>query len=212
LAVALLAVVSAGAYLRNLDYSDALPLPLSSRAESAESVPSGARGVPLNSPPRAVAESSVTTTADASALIRGNAEVPQHKSEEIRLELARMDAVLSRYRRRLDLGSYETIRATRSLALNSICVVLRAQGRAKLWADSSTRRDPESHFIISNCGTFELPIGEYPIFDEIQQIANRATQLRDARKEVPDSIHAEHRAFAERMYAEAIAWIEDGQL
>jgi hypothetical protein len=209
--VALIALVSAGAYLRNLDDSAPLPIPLSSRAQSAENVPSDARGVLSNAPPRAVAGDSVTSTADESALILGDVETTQRKSEEIRVELARMDAELSRYRRRLDSGPYEEIRATRSLALNSICVVLRAQGRSKLQADSSTRQNSECHFIISNCGTFELPIGEYPVFDEIQRIANEATQLRDARKEVPNSIHAEHRAFAERMYAEAIAWIEDGR-
>lgn len=130
---------------------------------------------------------------------------------EIRAELARMQSVFVRYQSRVDAGPWEEVRAVRSLAVNSLCVVLRAQGRAQTPPEGGIRRTKDFHPIVSNCGYFELPVGEYPVLDEILAIAKEASTLEERRKEIPDLIHAEHRAFAERTYAEAVAWIHDGR-
>ena len=111
---------------------------------------------------------------------------------------------------RVEGGKLCELTALSSLSTASLCVILRAQGRALEQPEGGMQRKAGFHTFFSNCGYFELPIGEYPTFDEIQEVvAARAIAPRAVRNE-PPVIHAEYRAFAERMYAEALAWIDNG--
>jgi hypothetical protein len=65
--------------------------------------------------------------------------------------------------------------------------------------------------MLSNCGYFELPIGEYPVFDEINEATTARALVPEAKRTEPPVIHAEYRAFAERVYTEALGWIQDGR-
>lgn len=143
----------------------------------------------------------VTTTSPESAA-----------SISIKAELERMAVVYDGYVSQVSGDDqYQRLRGTRSLALNSLCVVLRAQGRALPAPTGKTKRPVGVQPIHSNCGYFELPDGEYPQMDELFRFAREAAKLRDANLEIPNYITAEHTAFAERLYAEAVAWIEEGR-
>jgi len=112
---------------------------------------------------------------------------------------------------RVAAGTLCELQSISSLTTASISVILRAQGRGLPRSEGGVRRKAGFHTIYGNCGDFELPYGEYPTFDEIQEAVTARAVATRAERAKPPVIQAEYRAFAERVYSEALAWIEAGR-
>lgn len=184
--------------------------PSAPHAALAESkLDSTAEVVELRDPPELVPISVSRTagvTSPAAQVVESNT-APAVKSN-MALELERMQAVLARFETDAAKGNYAKVRATYSLAVNSLAVIHAAQGRATPLTDPTPHGRGQVHAFTTNRGHLEIAVGEYPLFDEILRLKGLALELREKGQPIPELVTVEHVEFARRLHREALAWIQ----